>query len=141
MCEWAGLAGIFLVGAWATICAGGWFVVRITDDYTCSSDGEGLDGAGRKIGRLERTLVFVLVLADAPAEIGFLITAKSILRFGDMSGEASGDDGERDSALSRRERSEYVIVGTLASFAWAVSIAYCTKYLLTCVDPVCRLLF
>ncbi len=44
--------------------------------------------------------------------MGLLIAAKSILRFG-----AVRDD---------RALSEYVIIGTLASFAWALLVAYAT---------------
>lgn len=116
----------FLIGGFATVWGGGRFVEWVMKDYS-AADG-GLDGAGKKIGFFERALVFVLVFADAPAAIGFLITAKSILRFSDM----SRSDSDK-SSLTQRERSEYVIIGTLASFAWAVSVAYITKYMFSVV--------
>lgn len=72
----------------------------------------GIPNAGRLIGQLERTLILFLVLADAPSAIGFLIAAKSILRFGEVR--------EADN----REMAEYVIIGSLASFAFAVPLAY-----------------
>lgn len=59
----------------------------------------------------ERTLIFVFICAGVPKAIGFLITAKSIFRFEEVS------DAEK------RKHAEYVIVGTLVSFAWAVTVA------------------
>lgn len=72
----------------------------------------GLPGGGRVIGNLERTLVFLLVLTGQAASIGFLIAAKSVLRF--------------TSVKDERKFSEYVIIGTLASFAWAIGTAALT---------------
>jgi hypothetical protein len=72
----------------------------------------GLPGGGRVIGNLERTLVFLLVLTGQAASIGFLIAAKSVLRF--------------TSVKDERKFSEYVIIGTLASFAWAIGAAALT---------------
>jgi hypothetical protein len=82
-------------------------------------DDQSLPRGGRMIGRLERLMILMLVLMGDPGGIGFLITAKSILRFGDISGrDGTGDEGRRVS--------EYVIIGTLASFAWALATAYVT---------------
>jgi hypothetical protein len=73
-----------------------------------------LPRGGRLIGKLERLLILMLVLAGEPDGIGFLIAAKSILRFNELAGEAD------------RHVSEYVIIGTLASFAWAIAAGYAT---------------
>ncbi len=62
-----------------------------------------------------------MVLAGQPDGVGFLITAKSILRFGEVS---------REGATGGRGISEYVIIGTLASFGWAWAVAYCTGQVL-----------
>lgn len=75
----------------------------------------GLNKGGAWIGLLERTAVFVLVLAGQFAAIGFLIAAKSVLRF----------QYARD-----RSHSEYVIIGTLASFSWAAAAALATAWAL-----------
>ncbi|MEO0612952.1 MAG: DUF3307 domain-containing protein, partial [Pseudomonadota bacterium] len=48
----------------------------------------GLPGGGTYIGWLERFIVLMLVLTGNAAGIGFLITAKSILRFGDINSNA-----------------------------------------------------
>lgn len=78
--------------------------------------GKSLPGAGRVIGHLERGLIFALVLFGQAQGVGLLIAAKSILRFG-----AVKDD---------RRLSEYVIIGTLASFGWALIVAFATLHAL-----------
>jgi hypothetical protein len=82
----------------------------------------GLKNGGRAIGMLERGLIFLLVITGLPEGIGFLIAAKSVLRFG-----AVGDD---------RAFSEYVIIGTLASFAWAIAASFVTALVLQSVSPI-----
>jgi hypothetical protein len=83
---------------------------------------KGLIGGGRAIGYLERGLIFMLILGGQPGGIGFLIAAKSVLRFGTV-----GDD---------RAVSEYVIIGTLASFGWAILAAFLTVFLLNQLPPL-----
>ncbi len=76
---------------------------------------KGLSNGGRLIGVLERGLIYVLVVVGQPAGIGFLIAAKSVLRF-----ETTAQD---------TRAGEYVIIGTLASFGWALVAAYAAKAL------------
>jgi hypothetical protein len=85
--------------------------------------GQGLPEAGRMIGTLERALIFLLVMAGQPAAIGFLIAAKSVLRF--------------DTASKDQKAGEYVIIGTLASFGWALLFSFATLSLITIagIDP------
>lgn len=83
---------------------------------------EGLKGAGQTIGLLERGLIFALVLLGQPEGVGLLMAAKSILRFG-----AVKDD---------RALSEYVIIGTLASFGWALIAGYGCLALLAALQPL-----
>jgi hypothetical protein len=79
----------------------------------------GLENGGRYIGWLERALIMLLYFIGEPAGIGFLLAAKSILRFGDVH-----DSGQRKVA-------EYIIIGTLMSFGWALLIAVLTMQVLT----------
>lgn len=83
---------------------------------------DGLPGGGRIIGMLERGIIFLLILAGEPGGIGFLIAAKSVLRFGAVREEA--------------RLSEYVIIGTLASFGWAILMAIGTVMLLSALPPL-----
>jgi hypothetical protein len=55
---------------------------------------------------------------DPPAAVGFLITAKSIFRFGDIR-------EHRQMMLA-----EYIIIGTLMSFAYGIFLSYLTKILI-----------
>ena len=81
---------------------------------TIRTEPRGLSGGGAMIGALERALVFFFVLTGMPQAVGFLLAAKSILRFGDLN------------ARQQRVETEYVIIGTLASFAWALATAWLT---------------
>lgn len=67
-----------------------------------------LPNAGRYIGILERLLVFIFVILGRWEAIGFLITAKSVFRFGDL----------RDAR--NRKMTEYILIGTLLSFGTAI---------------------
>lgn len=66
--------------------------------------GDELPNAGKLIGILERWLILIFVLSHYFEAIGFLIAAKSILRF-------KNDDSVR---------SEYVLIGTMLSFGIAL---------------------
>jgi hypothetical protein len=85
------------------------------------ADDPSLPQGGRLIGQLERLIILVLVLAGEIVGIGLLIAAKSILRFGE--------------AQRSRQTAEYVIVGTLASFAWALVIAIATASAIAALRP------
>jgi len=85
--SWSSSSGQ-LIGAAVTVWAGGPFVAWIVQPYADQLDGEaGLVEGGRIIGYAERLLIYVFVLADAPAAIGFLVTAKSLFRFGEVTGD------------------------------------------------------
>lgn len=66
-----------------------------------------LPGAGALIGQLERALILFFMLSAQPTGVALLVGAKAVLRI-------RNDD---------RRHSEYVIVGTLLSFGWALGVA------------------
>lgn len=66
--------------------------------------------AGKYIGMLERLFVFIFVILQQWLAIGFLLAAKSVFRFGDLS------------RAKDRKLTEYVLIGTLLSFGIAVVI-------------------
>ena len=82
------------------------------------STSQGLKNGGKMIGLLERSLIYIFIMIGEPAAIGFLITAKSILRFGEIK------DGDN------RKEAEYIIIGTFMSFLFAVLVGYLTRYTL-----------
>ena len=91
----------------ATI-AGGYFIGLFMKALS-KAPKEGLPNAGAIIGTLERGLAFLFILTGQPQNIGFLLAAKSVLRF--------------SSAKESRAVSEYVIIGTLLSFGWAITVS------------------
>lgn len=110
---------IVLVGAGITVWLGGPVVARIIEPYADQLENEeGLMDGGRVIGYAERLLIYVFVLAGAPGAIGFLVTAKSIFRFGEVTGE------------KKRRHAEYIIIGTLTSFAYAATTSYLVHWVL-----------
>lgn len=71
---------------------------------------DSLAKAGRFIGILERLFVFLFVVTNHWEAIGFLIAAKSVFRFGDLT---SSKD---------RKLTEYILIGTLLSFGLAILV-------------------
>ncbi|HET8808706.1 MAG TPA: DUF3307 domain-containing protein [Flavobacteriaceae bacterium] len=71
-----------------------------------------LKSAGRYIGIFERILVLTFILTGNFSAIGFLIAAKSILRFSDKTGTGA------------RKQTEYVLIGTLMSFAITILLGF-----------------
>ena len=77
-----------------------------------------LEDGGRIIGYLERLLILVFVMANQYAGIGFLLAAKAIFPFVEFK------DNE-----NRMER-EYIIIGTFASFLYAIVISQGVRWLI-----------
>ena len=71
---------------------------------------------GRIIGLLERIFVFLFVLLNQYAAIGFILAAKGVARFQDF---------------KNRTFAEYVLIGTLLSALLAMMIAFLVKVLLS----------
>ena len=69
---------------------------------------QSLNNAGKYIGFLERLLVFIFIVIGKWEGVGFLLTAKSVFRYGDLT--QSKD----------RKLTEYVLIGTLLSFSLAI---------------------
>lgn len=74
------------------------------------SDGS-LKNAGAHIGMLERLFIFGFVVIDYWEGIGFLLAAKSVFRFGDLTNAKD------------RKLTEYILIGTLLSFGIAILFA------------------
>ncbi len=124
---WAGLGWLpglmaALAGAILATRTGGFAVGLLMAPWAGVGLPRGLANGGLLIGILERGLIFLLVMVDQAAGIGFLIAAKSVLRF-----ETTSKD---------QRAGEYVIIGTLASFGWALLFAYATRYLLAALPPI-----
>ena len=94
------------------------FIQNIFKDANISIPDSGkensLPNAGRVIGNMERMLSLVFVMLGQYEAIGFLLAAKSLLRF-----------RETDTV-----KSEYVLVGTLLSFGIAILVGVAMKLLI-----------
>lgn len=82
-----------------------WNISKLT------KDNESLKDAGKYIGVLERVLVFIFIIVGHWEAVGFLITAKSVFRFGDLT------------ASKERKLTEYILIGTLISFGIAIVVS------------------
>ncbi len=97
------LANIFVI--WPA----GFLIAKITQPWQEQiGKNKGLVDAGRWIGMIERILILTFVLINQFTGIGFLIAAKSILRFSDIK---NADD---------RKEAEYILLGTMVSFIVAI---------------------
>lgn len=82
------------------------------------NDDKSLLNAGNYIGILERLFVFCFIFIDQFSAIGFLLGAKSIFRFGDLT-EAKD-----------RKLTEYVLIGTMLSFGIAIGVGLALRHLI-----------
>jgi uncharacterized membrane protein YidH (DUF202 family) len=89
----------------------GYLIAKITKPWQEQFDSiKGLQDAGRWIGMIERILILTFVLINQFTGIGFLIAAKSILRFSDIK---NAED---------RKEAEYILLGTMVSFIVAIFV-------------------
>lgn len=91
----------------------------IISKWSLESESEAsLKDAGAYIGMLERLFVFAFIAINYWEGIGFLIAAKSVFRFGDLS------------KAKDRKLTEYILIGTLLSFGLAISCGLVFNYLM-----------
>jgi len=119
--EFSGIGWLWIVGVAgfvAVVFGVGFFVGEVAGKLIAANPElektikAGLKEGGKQIGRLERALIFVFILVGEPTGIGFLVAAKSILRFEEA---------------KQQPVAEYVIIGTLWSFGLAMGIAWLTQ--------------
>lgn len=90
-------------------------IKEILNDYNINTSKEGtqdIPNVGKLIGNVERILALTLILNGQYESVGFIIAAKSILRFKD----------------SDTAKTEYVLVGTLLSFGIAVILGILLQF-------------
>lgn len=69
-----------------------------------------LPDAGKWIGYLERIMILTFIITNNMENVGFLLAAKSVFRFGDLN------------KAKDIKATEYVIIGTMISFAFAIIV-------------------
>lgn len=104
---------ILLTTYFSSIC----IKVLIAQWKPTENEEEAMKNAGAYIGMLERLFIFGFIVINYWEGIGFLLAAKSIFRFGDISNAKD------------RNLTEYVLVGTLLSFGMAILIGLGYNYL------------
>lgn len=85
-------------------------IKKILSEHKLHEDGT--NRIGSLIGSLERCIAFLLIVAGQFSAVGFLVTAKSVLRFKD----------------TQTEKTEYVLAGTLLSFGMAIAVGMTVEY-------------
>jgi hypothetical protein len=93
------------------------FFQRWENDMNFDSK-ESLKNAGLYIGIIERIFIVVFINMNFYEGIGYLLAAKSIFRFGDLT-------NSKDKKLT-----EYILLGTLLSFILAIVIGLGLKYVI-----------
>jgi hypothetical protein len=86
-------------------------IKKIMEVFNYPLPNDGIKNAGKYIGMLERLFIFIFVISSFWEGVGFLLTAKSIFRFGDLK-------ENKEIKLT-----EYILIGTLISFGFAILIA------------------
>jgi len=94
---------------------GAYFIKLILRRYEKDLQIGGLKGAGMVIGIIERIIVLTFVLVDQYTAITFIFAAKSIARFNE---------------LKDRKMSEYYLIGTLLSIAFAMIVGVITRLII-----------
>lgn len=90
-------------------------------EYTEESS---LENAGAYIGILERLFVFAFIITNHWEGVGFLIAAKSVFRFSDLS------------KAKDRKLTEYILIGTLLSFGLAIAFGLGYEYVLEIIEEI-----
>ena len=123
LCLFVILSGAILCIQFASLLIGLWVQPYLDQmkDPVVSGDGQGaesrgLDNGGRTIGQWERGLIFLFVMTNMPSAVGFLVTAKSIFRFGELT------------KAQNRKEAEYITIGTLMSFGIAFAVSLVTRF-------------
>ena len=106
---WAAIVAYLIITKPASI-----LISKFIRTWTPSNNmqGQGMPRAGEWIGYIERVLILTFVITGNIEAVGFLLAAKSVFRFGDLN------------KAKEIKITEYVLLGTLASFTIALLVAF-----------------
>ena len=111
-----GYQTIIEIAGFAAVVRGAGFPVAYVSGKLLRENGlnfDGLPNGGKLIGYFERALIFLLFVIGHLEGIGFLVAAKSILRFEEA---------------KEQKQAEYILIGTLLSFSIAIALSSLTLY-------------
>jgi len=120
---------IFIITYALVIWPGGILIGKITEPWRKDIEkifSNGLNKAGLWIGRLERILVLTFIFIKYYEAIGFLIAAKSILRYGEL----NKTNEENIKSVDIQKKTEYILIGTMLSFMLGIAIGLLANLLL-----------
>jgi hypothetical protein len=117
LCLFVLLSGAILCVQSASVMIG--LRVQAYLDQMKGNESRGLENGGRTKGQWERGLIFLFVMVNMPSAVGFLVTAKSIFRFGELTNSHN------------RKEAEYITIGTLMSFGIAFAVSLATRFVIT----------
>lgn len=86
-------------------------IPKVNSDSEDKATEQDLENAGKIIGIMERLMTLALIFSSQYAAVGLIIAAKSILRF------------------NNQQKNEYILVGTLLSFGFAILIGVLINHL------------
>jgi hypothetical protein len=116
---------LVLVSGWIVATTGvGYFFAQFLARFETELEPDqkgGLSKGGYWIGVTERSVIYLFILVGEPAGIGFLAAAKSVFRIGEL----------RES--KDRKLAEYILIGTLMSFAAAMVVGLVTQVALRAI--------
>ena len=106
---WAAIVAYLIITKPASV-----LIAKFIRNWTPSNNmqGQGMPRAGEWIGYIERVLILTFVITGNMEAVGFLLAAKSVFRFGDLN------------KAKEIKITEYVLLGTLASFTIALLVAF-----------------
>jgi len=113
----------YILGNWVSVILGLLIILRPVGMLIAEGDiwdfsiiepppREAQQGSGKMIGYLERVMVFFLLLNNQFGAVAFVIAAKSVTRFPEISTKNEG-----------RSQAEYYLIGTLLSMVSVFSVA------------------
>ncbi len=112
---------IYIISYFSVTTPASILVVELTKKWDLEVNGNNnhsLENAGKWIGIIERILILTFTILGKYEPIGFMLAAKSIFRFGDLTNSKD------------RKRTEYVLVGTLLSFSISIIIGLITNQII-----------
>lgn len=108
-CYWSERNILFVLTGALVLCKPANILIKKTlAQYKIGESDAETNRVGSLIGTLERLMAYLFILIGEMSAVGFLLAAKSILRFRD----------------SDTVKTEYVLAGTLLSFGMAVVVGY-----------------
>ncbi|GAB3033898.1 DUF3307 domain-containing protein [Bowmanella dokdonensis] len=94
-------------------------IANLLKHWGAQASADSSPSTGHAIGVVERVLILTLILLQQYASVGFVLAAKSIFRFGDLTRQAD------------RKMTEYVMLGTLLSVTLTLIIGLLCSALLS----------